>query len=87
MREGDAAWQFYRKDGNTAALNDAIQFYSIAYGVHPRNRDAAKALRRTADAYLAMHSGDASERREAAAFLQGNSEFFLKYSPAVEAAR
>ena len=87
MHEGDAAWQFYLKDSNTAALNDAIQFYSMAYGVHPRNRAAVKALRRSADAYLALHSGGAAERREAAAFLQGTSEFFLKYAPAVEAAR
>jgi hypothetical protein len=87
MHEGDTAWQFYLKDSNTAALNDAIQFYSMAYGVHPRNRDAVRALRRSADAYLALHSSGASERREAAAFLQGTSEFFLKYAPAVEAAR
>jgi hypothetical protein len=87
MHEGDAAWQFFLKDSNTGALNDAIQFYSMAYGIHPRNRDAVRALRRSADAYLALHSSGASERREAAAFLQGTSEFFLKYAPAVEAAR
>jgi hypothetical protein len=87
MSEGDKAWQFFGADGNTAALNDAIQFYSMAYALHPRNRDAVKALRRSADAYLGLHASTPAERHDAAAFLQGTSEYFSKYEPAVAAAR
>jgi predicted Ser/Thr protein kinase len=87
MTEGDRAWKFFADEHNAAALNDAILFYSKAYAVHPRNRDAVRALRRAADPYLELHSANASERRQAAAFLQGSSDFFLKYEPAVEAAR
>jgi hypothetical protein len=87
MDEGDRAWDFFAREANIAALNDAIEFYSMAYSLHPRNREAVKALKRSADAYLQLHAGSATERHQAAAFLQGKSEYFLKYAPAVEAAR
>ncbi|HMN45850.1 MAG TPA: protein kinase [Povalibacter sp.] len=87
MNEGDKAWTFFRNDGNSAALNDAIEFYAAAYSLHPRNRDAVKALRKAGDAMLDAAGTDAERRREAATYMQGRSDYFLKYSPVVEAAK
>ena len=87
MSEGDTAWTFFRNDGNVAALNDAIEFYAAAYALHPRNRDAVKALRKAGDAMLDAAGADAERRRAAATYMQGRSDYFLKYSPVVEAAK
>jgi len=87
MSEGDKAWTFFKNDGNSAALNDAIEFYAAAYGLHPRNRDAVKALRKAGDAMLDAAGTDAERRRAAATYMQQRSDYFLKYSPVVEAAK
>ena len=87
IAEGDLAWRFYLEEKNLFALTDALEFYSMAYAAHPHNRKAVKALRRAADAYLELHDKSPAERREAAVFLQGKSDYFLKYPPAVRAGR
>lgn len=87
LTEGDKAWAFFKGDGNTAALNDAIQFYSLAYSLHPRNRDAVKALNRAGDEFLKVYSDTPEQRREAAENLQARSDYYKKYAPVVDAAK
>lgn len=87
MSDGDREWGFYRSDGNVAALQASIVQYSRAYALHPRNRDAVTALRRSADELLALAGSDPEKRRAVAQMLQENSDYFRKYAPAIEAAR
>lgn len=87
MADADMAWKIYQAQGIPDAVQDAVQLYSKAYNLHPRNRDAVKGLRRSADEYLKLYGSDKVSRRAAAAFLQGQTDYFLKYAPAVEAAQ
>lgn len=87
MTEGDKAWTFFKSDGNSVALLDAIQYYAFAYSLHPRNRDAVKGLNRSGDEYLRLAGDNPQQRREAAKNLQDRSDYFKKYAPVVDAAR
>jgi len=87
IKEGDAAWQFFQTEKNEAALLDAATYYGLAYGIHPRNREAVTRLKRVADARLEMAGDDAERRRAAAKGLQEASVYYEKYAPVVDAAR
>jgi len=85
LRQGNEEWSFYQREQNVAALQGAVEQYSRAYELHPRNREAVHGLRRAADALLnAVKTKE--ERREIATFLQGQSDYFRKYQPVVDAA-
>jgi Protein kinase domain len=85
MANGNEEWGFYERERNVAALWGALDEYAGAYEVHPRNRDATKALNKTADALLAAFSNDPNERREIAIRLQRTSDYYLRYQPVVDA--
>ena len=87
MAEGDASWKFYERDHNVIALYDAVDRYAAAYELHPRNRQAARALERVADAFLEDVAKTSEQRRAAALGLMEKSEYLAKYEPLVEAAR
>lgn len=87
VAEGDQAWAFYESDGNAAALEDAIRYYSAAYALHPRNREAVGRLQNVADEFLELSGDDRAKRRLVAQTLREHSEYFLKYKPVVDAAR
>ena len=86
MKQGDEEWDFFAREQNIAALQAAVEQYSNAYELHPRNRDAVRGLKRSADALLNAVKGDA-DRRAAAAFLQDQSAYYRQYPPVVDAAR
>lgn len=86
MQQGDEEWAFFRRENNPAALQSAVDRYAQAYALHPRNRDAVKALRRTADAFLATAAGQPEQRREIADYLQQQSDYYRKYEAVVDAA-
>lgn len=86
MKQGDEEWIFFQRENNPAALQSAVDRYAQAYALHPRNRAAVKALRRAGDAFLKT-AGDQSEQRKAIAdYLQGQSDYYRKYAPVVNAA-
>lgn len=87
MSEGEKAWALYKAEKFPGAVDDSIQFYARAYNLHPRNREAVAALKKAADEFLKLHGGSPEERREAAEFLQGQTDYFRKYAPVVDAAK
>jgi predicted Ser/Thr protein kinase len=86
MTEGDAVWVLYEHDHNPAQVADALVLYSNAYDIHPRNREASKALAKAGDEYL-KRAEDAADRRKRAETLLQGSAFFRRYSPVLEATR
>jgi serine/threonine protein kinase len=86
MREGDNEWRFYVNEQNVAALDGAMDHYAEAYKLHPRNRDAVKALSKAADALLAAVEGDPQQRRKIASELQDRSDYYRRYPPVIDAA-
>ena len=68
------------------ALNSALEQYTGAYKLHPRNREAIKALKKVAEPWLKISGGDAERRKEFARNLEGRSEYYKKYQPVVDAA-
>jgi serine/threonine protein kinase len=87
MTEGDAEWSFYVREGSEVALEGALDRYAEAYAVHPRNRDATRALNKVADALLAATSDQPARRREVAEWLQAQSDYYHRYEPVLDAAR
>jgi len=86
IRQGNEEWTFYARERNIAALQSAVEQYSRAYALHPRNRDAVHGLKQSADALLQAVQGK-EQRREIAAFLQGQSDYYRKYQPVIDAAQ
>jgi hypothetical protein len=85
MTEGNEAWVFFERDHFTEALNDAAEFYTRAYEIHPRNREAVAGLNKVADALLDAAGDDAALRKQIATQLQAQSTHYRKYAPVVEA--
>jgi serine/threonine protein kinase len=85
MAEGAKAWQFFESEQNTVAAYDAIQFYSAAYTIHPRNREAVAALKKAADTLLALPNIDEAQRHEIASNLYDSNVYYQKYAPVVAA--
>jgi hypothetical protein len=81
MSEGDQLWQFYQKDHNVFALQEAVEQYAAAYQLHPRNREASQALERVADAALEATKDNADQQRAFARGLAERSDYLAKYSP------
>jgi hypothetical protein len=81
MSDGDKLWDFYVKDKNILALQEAVEQYAAAYDLHPRNRDAVKALKRAADAALDATSGNPEQQKEFAKSLIERSAFLAKDYP------
>lgn len=86
MAEGHEEWAFFERDRIGGALLSAIDLYSKAYGIHPRNREAVSALNEAAEAFLADAQNE-QQRRERARYLQAKSAHYRKYAPVVEAAQ
>jgi len=80
MTEGDNEWRFYLKDHNLVVLYDAIDQYADAYKLHPRNRNATRALQRAADAFLEATKGK-PEQQAVAEALAAKSDYLAKYAP------
>jgi len=81
MSDGDKLWGFYVKDKNILALQEAVEQYAAAYELHPRNRDAVKALTRAADAALEATQSNPEQQREFAKSLIERSSFLAKDYP------
>ncbi len=81
MQAGDELWSFYERDHNLLALQDAVDQYAKAYSLHPRNRDASRALRHAADAGLTALKNDPSARHELARILSARSDYLAVYEP------
>lgn len=84
IKGGDEEWGFYERENNPVALQSAVVQYANAYRTHPRNRLAVKGLRRSAEALL-QSTSNAEERQQIAAALWGQSDYFRKYAPVVDA--
>jgi len=87
MSEGDQLWQFYQKEHNVFALQEAVEQYTAAYQLHPRNRDATHALERVADAALDATKTNPEQHRAFARGLAERSDYLAKYSPVIAAAK
>jgi hypothetical protein len=81
MDGGNREYQFYEKDQNLMALQSATDQYADAYRLHPRNRDASRALQRSADAFLAATKDDPAKQAEVAEHLAATSDYLAKYEP------
>jgi hypothetical protein len=84
MAEGKKEWGFWVNEHNEQGLVGAISYFSKAYELHPRNRDAVAALEMAADAQLAVVK-DVATRHDIACNLQATSEYYRKYPPVLEA--
>ncbi len=87
MTEGNEFWGFFEREHISDAAIQAVDRYSEAYALHPRNREAVAALKKAADALLAMPGIDEKTRQALAKDLQTKSAFYEKYSPVVDAVR
>ncbi|HEV8330609.1 MAG TPA: serine/threonine-protein kinase [Steroidobacteraceae bacterium] len=87
MAEGDEFWGFYEREHQTDAAINAVDLYGQAYAVHPRNREAVAALKKSADALLAIPNLDEKTRQALAKDLQTKSAYYEKYAPVVDAVR
>lgn len=87
MDVGNESWLFYEKEKNVMALQDAIDQFDAAYKLHPRNRDATRALQKSADAALDGAKSDPERQREFAKMLSEHSDYLAKYSPVVAASK
>jgi serine/threonine protein kinase len=87
MKEGDEFWSFFEKDHISDAAVQAINQYSEAYNLHPRNREAVAGLKKAADAVLALPGLEGETRQELAANWKKKNAFYEKYAPVVDAAR
>jgi serine/threonine protein kinase len=86
MNEGNEFWGFFETEHISDAAFQAINRYSDAYNLHPRNREAVAALKKAADAVLAMPELDAKGRQELAEGWKNKNAFYKNYAPVVEAA-
>lgn len=86
MKEGDEFWTFFERDHISDAAFQAISRYSDAYNVHPRNHEAVAALKKAADAVLALPGLDEKARQQLAKDWKDKNAFYEKYAPVVEAA-
>lgn len=84
IKGGDEEWGFYVRENNPMQLQAAVVQYATAYRTHPRNRTAVKGLRRTAEAMLES-TRNAEERQRIAQALWGQSDYYRKYAPVVDA--
>jgi serine/threonine protein kinase len=87
MKEGDEFWTFFERDHISDAAFQAINRYSDAYNFHPRNREAVAALKKAADAVLALPEIDERTRQELAKDWKNKNAFYEKYGPVVDAVR
>lgn len=87
MAEGDQFWGFFVNEHQTDAAINAVDLYGQAYAIHPRNREAVAALKKSADALLALPGLDEKTRQALAKDLQTKSMFYEKYAPVVDAVR
>jgi hypothetical protein len=87
MAEGDEFWGFFEREHQTDAAINAVDLYGQAYAIHPRNREAVAALKKSADALLAIPGLDEKTRQALAKDLQTKSAFYEKYAPVVDAVR
>jgi len=85
MAHGDMEMSFYLQ-GTGFAANNALEHYANAYALHERNREATRALKRLADAWLAA-ARTPEERWNIATTLLSHSSYYRRYSPVVEAAQ
>ena len=87
MSEGNEFWGFFEREHISDAAFQAVERYSAAYALHPRNREAVAALRNAADSLLALPELDEKQRQELAKNLQTKSAYYEKYAPVVDAVR
>jgi hypothetical protein len=85
MTEGKVAWGFFEREQLDQGRLDALTYFSAAYRLHPRNREAAEALRLVADASLAIVKNDPEASKRVGCKLQENSAYYQKYPPVVDA--
>lgn len=86
MTDGDNEWAFFEREHNPFQLQGAMDYYADAYDIHPRNRDASRALTKVADAMLKQAKTDEDRRAIAAALLE-KSAFFRRYPPVADASQ
>jgi serine/threonine protein kinase len=87
MKEGNDFWVFFENEQQPDAALGAVELYGQAYALHPRNREAVAALKKAADALLALPNLDERSRQAVAKDLQNKSAFYEKYAPVVDAVR
>jgi len=85
LSSGNELWDFYEREHNLMALQDAVDQYAKAYALHPRNRAATFALRRAADAGLKALASRPEEQRELAKMMSERSDYLASYEPVREA--
>ncbi|MES1196651.1 MAG: hypothetical protein ABUL58_06880, partial [Steroidobacter sp.] len=63
------------------ALQEAVEQYASAYDLHPRDRDAVRALKKVADAALDATRDNPDQQREFAKSLAERSTYLSKDYP------
>jgi hypothetical protein len=86
MKQGEDLWGFYAREQNLDALQSALDSYADAYALHPRNRNAARQLRKVADALLQTFDEEPEKQQELARELLKRSDFYRRYEPVSDAA-
>jgi serine/threonine protein kinase len=87
MADGNEAWGFYEREQQTDGALGAVEHWSKAYELHPRNREAVAGLKKAADRLLATEGMDEKQRQELAKYLWQQSPYYQKYQPVVDATR
>ena len=86
LQQADQAWALSQQ-GQSVLINDAVGEYAAAWELQPRNPQASRGLRRSAD-YIIERLGalpDAAMRRQQLQELASRSEYYAGYQPLKEA--
>jgi serine/threonine protein kinase len=84
MAEGNEAWRFWVNQHIEDGLASSLRYFSTAYALHPRNREAVKVLQMAGDAQLGL-AKDVPQRHEVACNLQRVSDYYRRYQPVLKA--
>jgi protein kinase-like protein len=86
LQQADEAWALTQK-GQSVLINDAVSEYAAAWELQPRNAEASRGLRQSADYIIERLKAvpDADVRRQQLQELAARSEFYAGYQPLKDA--
>jgi serine/threonine protein kinase len=86
LQQADEAWALTQK-GQSVLINDAVSEYAAAWELQPRNPEASRGLRQSADYIIERVKAlpDAAVRRQQLQELAARSEFYAGYPPLKDA--
>ena len=85
MAEVAEAWDFYVNKGEEYGWPEALKRYAAAYTLHPRDRDASRALRTLAKRVLADYPEQRDEHADM--MVDESPDYLATYGPVAEIIR